>query len=203
MVPSDTNIVLLRGVLTADPRLSHTTGDRSFYTVALSVPRLSGVCDLPNLLLPEKLCGGLSEGMQVDVVGSMRSCNRFIDGANRLILSVFADSIVPTPDADADIPQNSIDLTGRICKPPVYRRTPLGRELADIMLAVRRKYGRVDFLPLIAWGKNAVTAAGLATGTSIMCRGRVQSREYIKKTDDGEVKKTAYEVSLSFLEKIE
>ena len=91
MVPSDTNIVLLRGVLTADPRLSHTTGDRSFYTVALSVPRLSGVCDLPNLLLPEKLCGGLSEGMQVDVVGSMRSCNRFITAPTG-ILSVFADS---------------------------------------------------------------------------------------------------------------
>ncbi|HHX72456.1 MAG TPA: single-stranded DNA-binding protein [Clostridiales bacterium] len=197
----DINAVFLRGEALTDPVYSHTAGGRRFYTFPICVERLSGRTDTLNLLVSEEDLGKtpVSAGDSITVEGSMRSCNHVEDGRSRLILSILAKSIVK----EEGPPENRIELTGTLCKPPVYRVTPLGRELCDVMLAIRRKYGRSDFLPLILWGKNAKTASEFSSGTSIACKGRVQSREYIKKTEQGDIVKTAFEVSVAEVSEIE
>ena len=197
----DTNYVVLNGTAVDAPQLSHNAGGRPIYTMRLSAERLSGREDVLNLTLREELCERLAikAGDKLTVTGAMRSCNHLEDGRSRLLLSVFAREAEP----GGDDKQNSILLTGTICKPPSYRVTPLGRELCDVMLAARRKYGKFDFLPIIFWGRNAKLTGTFTAGTRISCEGRVQSREYIKKTEDGETVKTAYEVSAGFVEVIE
>ncbi len=197
----DINAVFLRGEAVTDPVYSHTAGGRRFYTFPICVERLSGRTDTLNVLVAEEELEKtpFAAGDTVTVEGSMRSCNHVENGKSRLILSILAKSILKEDGP----PENRIELTGTLCKPPVYRITPLGRELCDVMLASRRKYGRSDFLPLILWGKNAKTASEFTTGTTISCKGRVQSREYIKRTEEGDIVKTAYEVSVAEVSAIE
>ncbi|MBR6739702.1 MAG: single-stranded DNA-binding protein [Clostridia bacterium] len=196
----DINEVFLRGEAVTAPSFTHTVGGRSFYGFRLSVKRLSGVADVINVVTS---CNDIEPFGLYEITGSMRSRNT-VDGDGRhLILSVFASSLRPLPKEEF-VGENTILICGTLCKPPILRSTPLGRELCDLPLAVRRPYGRADFLPLIAWGRNASIASEFTVGSHLRCEGRIQSREYVKRTEDGaELLKTAYEVSLSRIDRAE
>ena len=164
------------------------------------VYRLSDQFDLIPVMVSERLIDVKQDfvGTRIKVNGQFRSYNRHEGMKNKLQLSVFARDIENIDTEDPD--QNSARSEGFICKDPVYRKTPLGREIADVLLAVNRPYGKSDYIPCICWGRNARFASTLTVGTHIRAYGRIQSREYTKKTEDGEVKKTAYEVSISKIE---
>ncbi len=143
----------------------------------------------------------LSIGKEIVVLGQLRSYNKFVDGANKLILTVFARNIEPCIEKSKN--PNEIFLDGYICKEPVYRKTPFGREIADVLLAVNRAYNKSDYIPTIAWGRNSRFCKTLEVGDNIRVWGRLQSREYQKKISENEVvKKVAYEVSISKMEKV-
>ena len=201
-ISADLNEVLMRGLVKSGPALSHTAADQTFYIFSLSIARLSGKEDVLNVIAPATALSAFPVecGAFIELVGSVRSRNMHENEKYRLILTVYAQEI-RAPEDGAQ-PHNQVRLEGVICKPPIYRITPLGREVCDIMLAVRRRYGRADFLPLIAWGKNAVAAQDYKVGDRLGCEGRFQSREYTKLTDGVETVKTAYEVSLSALNKL-
>lgn len=166
--------------------------------------RLSDSVDRLNITISERLIANidLSIGTEVIVDGQLRSYNKFIDGSNKLILTVFARNIEPCLERSKN--PNEIFLDGYICKEPVYRTTPFGREIADVLLAVNRAYNKSDYIPTIAWGRNSRFCQSLSVGDNIRVWGRVQSREYQKKVSDTEsIKKIAYEVSISKMEKVE
>lgn len=197
------NKIYLEGRIVSELQFSHEMYGEGFYTFNLEVPRLSDAKDLLNVTVSERLIGGmeLKEGSEIIVEGQLRSYNKFVDGANRLILSVFARNIEFCIERSKN--PNQIFLDGYICKQPVYRTTPFGREIADMLLAVNRSYNKSDYIPTIAWGRNSRFCQNLQVGDNIRVWGRLQSREYEKKISETEtVKKVAYEVSISKMEKV-
>ena len=189
------NEVLLEGVALETPSLSHENHSTRFYRFPLQVPRLSGQVDVLPVLLPEPQLAQVKEGADIRIQGQLRSFNNRSGVGSRLVLTVYAQRLSP----GLDEPCNQILLSGTLCKPPVFRRTPLGRSICDLMLAVPRKYGRADYLPVIAWGQLAVRAGRLQVGDFLALEGRVQSRTYHKVTDLGTEERVASEVSMMHL----
>lgn len=203
------NQVDISGEVVSEFAFSHEVYGEGFYMIELSVPRLSDTYDIIPLLVSERLVDVTKDyrGCYLEATGQFRSYNRHEELRNRLVLSVFVREvhIVDENMDEGDLRKpNQIFLDGYICKPPVYRKTPLGREIADILLAVNRPYGKSDYIPCICWGRNARYAETFEVGGHIQIWGRIQSREYQKKISEEEVeKRTAYEVSVSKLEYVE
>ena len=195
MMTHSQNDVLLEGYPASSPEWSHENHGTQFYRFLLEVPRLSGTPDiLPVLLRADLLDRAGSQG-PLRIRGQLRSFNNRSGVGNKLVLTVYATDIQPGTGESC----NQILLTGSLCKPPIFRRTPLGRSICDLMLAVPRRYGRADYLPVIAWGQLAVQASCLGVGDSLSLEGRVQSRAYYKVTGSGTEERTAYEVSMMHL----
>lgn len=188
-----TNQVILRGSLSSLPEFSHENHGRRFYRFCLEVPRLSGTVDLLPVISEEQILNAidLSGGSMLTVIGQVRSHNLYTDSKRRLLIFVFASSIA-AEDGDAI---NEVIIQGTICREPTYRRTPLGREICDLMLAVPRAFRRADYLPCILWGRTAQEGAQLHTKDRICIQGRLQSRIYTKITETGSEERTAYEIS--------
>ena len=190
------NDVLLEGIPLSSPELSHENHGTRFYRFLLEVPRLSGTPDVLPILLPEAMRHSVAEDVPLRICGQLRSFNNRSGIGNKLVLTVYAKEL-RSPQGEYC---NQITLSGSLCKPPVFRRTPLGRSICDLMLAVPRHYGRADYLPVIGWGQLAVQASQLQVGDSLTLEGRVQSRTYQKVLEDGSVEqRTAYEVSMMHL----
>ena len=194
----DRNTILLRGELARSPRFSHESHGVPYDTFPLRVPRLSGAEDLLNILAPRALLEALElqEGETVELTGEVRSFNNRSGQGSRLVISVLARTI----ERSAEAPENRLALTGALCKLPVYRRTPLGRDICDLLLAVNRRYGRTDYLPCISWGSLALACRDLPVGTRLLLDGRLQSRVYYKEEDGVKVPHTAFEVSVMTME---
>ena len=188
------NYVELWGVAAGEPVFSHENHTRRFDKFPLRVERLSGQNDVPVIVASEALLRvcPVDEGQSLRIVGQLRSFNNKSGQGSRLVISVFAHAL----EKGGDTPFNLIQLSGILCKPPVLRRTPLGREISDIILAVNRRYGRADYLPCIAWGAVAQQAAAMTTGDRLTIEGRVQSRTYTKTEGGVSTERTAYEVSI-------
>ena len=188
------NYVELWGVAETEPEFSHENHGERFYRFPLRVERLSGQSDLPLVLVSETLLrlSPVEAGAPLRVVGQLRSFNNRSGKGNRLVISVFAQSLEPGDGSSF----NRILLSGVLCKPPVLRRTPLGRSICDVILAVNRRYGRADYLPCIAWGQVAAHVAQKSVGDRLTLEGRVQSRSYVKQTETGREERTAFEVSI-------
>lgn len=202
----ENNRVTIIGEVVSDFTYSHEVFGEGFYMVDIAVNRLSNIVDIIPLMVSERLVDVTEDyrGMIVEAAGQFRSYNRHEENHNRLVLSIFVREFALAGETEEPSNTNQIFLDGFICKPPVYRKTPLGREIADILIAVNRPYGKSDYIPCIAWGRNARYAAGFKIGEHIQIWGRVQSREYTKKLDDeNQVKRTAYEVSVSKIECVE
>ena len=189
------NQVVLTGQLASLPEYSHQNHERRFFRFLLLVERLSGTEDLLPVLAAEDVLAqaDLFQGERFTVVGQLRSFNNHAPVGRRLILCVYALSITTTQDPA----QNSVLLSGTVCKPPVYRQTPLGRQITDLCLAVPRLYRRSDYIPCILWGQTALAAAEYPTGTHLTLAGRLQSRTYLKTIDGQTETRTAYELSVS------
>ncbi|MDR0880311.1 MAG: single-stranded DNA-binding protein [Clostridioides sp.] len=203
-VNSENNIVNLRGELSKELVFSHEIFGEKFYNIDIKIKRLSESYDVLPITISERLIQDINmeKDNTVDVSGQLRSYNKSIDEKNRLILTVFAREISVLEDEESKDP-NSIFLDGYICKEPVYRQTPLGREITDLLIAINRPYNKSDYIPSIVWGRNAKFAKTLKVGDRIQLWGRVQSREYEKTLETGEVlKKVAYEVSISKIRKL-
>lgn len=200
----DTNIVNLRGELEEELTFSHEIFGEKFYSARIKIHRLSDTYDVLPITISERLLEevNLNENNLVDLVGQLRSYNKNIDNKNKLVLTVFAREI-RIVDGEAKDP-NNIFLDGYICKDPIYRKTPLGREIADLLVAINRPYNKSDYIPSIVWGRNAKFAKNLKVGDRIQMWGRVQSRDYEKKLENGEIeKRVAYEVSISKIKKLD
>ncbi len=195
------NTLRLNGIVSSDIEFSHESHGLSFYTFKIEIRRLSGTSDVINALISEVLLSDcpFKKGDFIITKSELRSFNQKSETGNKLIVSAFIKEITLSDD---EVFENELTLTGTICKTPVYRKTPLGREICDIMLAINRKYRRSDYIPLITWGRNARIADTYKTGDVITVTGRVQSREYTKVIDDEEIIKTAYEVSVSSIEAV-
>ena len=192
------NEVFLQGEVLNEPQFSHESFGQKFYTFDVRIPRLSGTYDVLPIISPKYLCDvyGIHENGKISLGGQFRSFNKVIDEIkSQLVLNVFLKDVYEYEDNKNS---NVIELSGYICKQPIYRKTPFGREITDFMLAVNRKTGRADHLPCIAWGNNARLLSKLVVSNYISCLGRVQSRDYTKVLEDGtNVVKTAYEVSIN------
>ena len=223
---SENNCVTLIGKVASDKRLSHETFGEKFYLFDLEVMRLSDIADIIPITVSERLLTNfdLSIGNEIVVDGQFRSYNNYENEKNRLVLTVFAKDIqeyskikeqeeqeieddeteeVETPEKKPEV-TNEIILIGYICKKPIYRQTPFGREIADILLAVNRAYNKSDYIPCIAWGRNARFCQNIEVGTEIKITGRIQSRTYEKKFEDGTAEtRVAYEISIASMEVIE
>ena len=209
------NRVHLSGRILTAPVFSHKTYGEAFYLMMLGAFRKSGCEDRIRLIVSERILGGRSpqEGDIVDLYGQIRTYNREVNGKNHLEINVFVRELYYWGEEHPDgifngygsfSYCNEISLEGFLCKVPVRRTSPLGREICDLMLAVNRQYNKSDYIPAIAWGRNAVYAATLAVGEKIFAEGRLQSREYRKYSDDGIAEiRTAYEVSIGRLERVE
>lgn len=194
------NRVILRGSLAGLPAFSHENHARRFYRFFLEVERLSGTADVLPVIAAEDVLNtmDLSGGGRTEVRGQLRSFNSRAPSGRKLILSVYAAELETSDEG----PENLVELTGALCKPPVYRRTPLGREICDVMLAVSRPYHRTDYLPCILWGRTAQAAAQLPPGAQLALTGRLQSREYVKLLPGGSETRVAYEVSAAAAEAV-
>lgn len=205
----ENNQVSIVGEITSDFTFSHEVYGEGFYMVDVSVNRLSNFADIIPLMVSERLVDVRESyvGQKIYVTGQFRSYNKHEESKNRLVLSVFVREIVFVEDAEEleeDIKSNQIFLDGYICKEPIYRKTPLGREIADLLVAVNRSYGKSDYIPCICWGRNARFASGFEVGGHVQVWGRIQSREYVKKLSEEEVeKRIAYEVSVSKIDFLE
>ncbi len=212
----ENNYLTLVGKVTGEKRFSHEIYGERFYIFNLEIPRLSGVADIIPITISERLISDdtLNDGQKLLVKGQFRSYNSYESEKNRLILTVFAKDVRTISEeeqneeeneiARKDIITNEVVLIGYICKKPIYRQTPFGREIADILLAVNRAYNKSDYIPCIAWGRNARFCQNLEVGSQIKLVGRVQSRTYEKKHEDGSAEtRVAYEVSVGSLEVIE
>lgn len=199
----ENNQVSIVGEITSGFTFSHEVYGEGFYMVEVAVSRLSNFADYIPLMVSERLVDVSQTyiGQKVYVTGQFRSYNKHEESRNRLVLSVFVRGIEFVEDAEEleeDIKSNQIYLDGYICKEPIYRKTPLGREIADLLVAVNRSYGKSDYIPCICWGRNARFASGFTVGGHVQVWGRIQSREYVKKLNEEEVeKRIAYEVSVS------
>lgn len=203
VIKDDTNIVNLKGEIENNLQFSHEIFGEKFYTTKIKINRLSESYDILPITISERLLEeiDLNENKLVKVTGQLRSYNKNIDNKNRLVLTIFVRDINVEEEDNKD--PNSIFLDGYVCKEPVYRKTPLGREITDLLVAINRPYNKSDYIPSIVWGRNAKFAKSLKVGDRIQMWGRVQSREYEKKHEDGEsVKKVAYEVSISKIKKM-
>ncbi len=201
-VKEDTNVVNLIGELDSNLEFSHEIFGEKFYNTKIKINRLSDSYDILPITISERLLEDIdfANNKLVSVTGQLRSYNKNIDNKNRLVLTVFVRDLKVSEEDNKD--PNSIFLDGYICKAPVYRKTPLGREITDLLVAINRPYNKSDYIPSIVWGRNAKFAKSLKVGDRIQMWGRVQSREYEKKTEDGNVlKKVAYEVSISRIKK--
>ncbi len=187
------NQITVRGCLQNLPIFSHENHGKEFYRFYLEVPRLSGAVDTLPVVAAKELLDGLdpSGGDMLTVTGQIRSHNDRQDGTRHLLIFVFACGIT----AEDGEPMNEVTLEGPLCKEPVFRRTPLGREICDVMLAVPRAFRRADYLPCILWGRTAQEMSQYHTRERIFVKGRLQSRSYTKQTDAGPVERTAYEIS--------
>lgn len=187
------NQVLLRGVLLEAPVYSHENHGKQFDRMVLSVQRLSGTYDHLNILTEHGLTENLEflDGPMVEVEGQIRTFNNHSGQGRRLVISVYAEQVRCCEGP----PENRVRLTGTVCREPVYRHTPLGREITDLMLAVSRRYRRRDYVPCILWGSVARMGAECPVGTVLTVEGRLQSRCYVKQTEEGPEERTAYEVS--------
>ncbi|WP_317368678.1 single-stranded DNA-binding protein [uncultured Tyzzerella sp.] len=198
------NIVTLIGKIISDYTFSHEMYGESFYTFKIETSRLSETSDILPITISERLIDKnlFKIGAIIEITGQIRSYNNIIDNKNHLVLTTFVKDINFNLDFNKN--PNQVSLNGYVCKPPVYRKTPFGREIADVLLAVNRSYNKSDYIPCIIWGRNAKFASGLEVGNNIKVSGRMQSRNYQKKLDNGEVlEKTAYEISVSKLEVVE
>ena len=187
------NHIILRGSLICLPQFSHENHGRRFFRFSLEVPRLSGTVDTLPVIAQEDVLNAmeLSDGEMLTVTGQVRSHNVRIDGKRRLLIFVFAELIL----CEDGEPLNEVTLSGPICREPTYRRTPLGREICDVMLAVPRAFRLADYLPCILWGRTAQECAQYHTRDVLHITGRLQSRIYTKVTDSGSEERTAYEIS--------
>ncbi|MBR1748127.1 MAG: single-stranded DNA-binding protein [Clostridia bacterium] len=191
------NVATLCGVVATEPVFSHEMYGEGFYESVIIVPRLSDSVDKIPFTVSERLLvdGQIAEGNTVTLVGQLRSYNKITDGKSKLLLTLFVRDVV---ENDEEQNPNVIDVTGYVCKPPVYRMTPFKREICDILLAVNRAYNKSDYLPCIAWGRNARYVKEAAVGTKLTINGRIQSREYQKVLEDGTTEtRVAYEVSVN------
>ena len=211
----ENNYLTLVGKVTGEKRFSHEIYGERFYVFNLEIPRLSGNSDIIPITVSERLIKEetLQEGHQLLVKGQFRSYNSYENEKNRLILTVFAKDIVEVEEKEEDEENemvkkdtitNEVVLVGYICKKPIYRQTPFGREISDLLLAVNREYNKSDYIPCIAWGRNARFCQNMEVGTEVKIVGRVQSRKYEKKFEDGTSEtRIAYEVSISSMEIID
>lgn len=193
------NKVFISGEIVTKAEFSHEVYGEGFYEMNVLVKRLSGHGDVLPVTVSERLITDkdLKVGATMNAIGQFRSYNKLVDGKSKLMLTVFVRELVE--DGEYRNP-NSIVLSGYICKPPIYRTTPFNREIADILIAVNRSYNKSDYIPCIAWGRNARFAKNLSVGEKIAVSGRIQSREYQKKITDDDIKTlTAYEVSIGKL----
>ena len=200
----ENNQVTIMGKVATEFSFSHEVFGEGFYMVEVEVKRLSNSEDRIPLMISERLIDVTQDytGEYIMVHGQFRSYNRHEEQKNRLVLSVFVREISFMEEEPDGTKTNSIWLDGYICKEPIYRKTPLGREIADLLLAVNRPYGKSDYIPCICWGRNAIYASGFEVGEHVQLLGRIQSREYVKRISDTETeKRVAYEVSVSKLEK--
>ena len=200
----ENNQVTIMGKVATELSFSHEVFGEGFYMVEVEVKRLSNSEDRIPLMISERLIDVTQDytGEYIMVHGQFRSYNRHEEQKNRLVLSVFVREISFMEEEPDGTKTNSIWLDGYICKEPIYRKTPLGREIADLLLAVNRPYGKSDYIPCICWGRNARYASGFEVGEHVQLLGRIQSREYVKRISDTETeKRVAYEVSVSKLEK--
>lgn len=211
---ADNNHLILMGKVTSDKRFSHEIYGESFYIFDLEVPRLSDTSDIIPVTISERLIQDekMIVGSKVLIRGQFRSYNSYENEKNKLILTVFAKDIFYEEEIEEQLESeeskeqtsNEVILTGYICKKPIYRQTPFGREIADLLLAVNRAYNKSDYIPAIAWGRTARFCQNLEVGTEVKVTGRVQSRSYEKKFEDGTtITKVAYEVSIGSLEVID
>ena len=201
----ENNNVELVGEIVSDFRFSHEVYGERFYLVDVAVKRTSETIDYLPLLISEYLIDVNKNhiGEIIHVTGQFRSYNRHEELKNRLVLSVFVREIEFIEEETEEMKSNQILLDGYICKDPIYRKTPLGREIADLLVAVNRSYSKSDYIPCICWSRNARHASGLPLGTHLKITGRVQSRDYIKRHSNGEEEeRRAYEVSASRIEVI-
>lgn len=208
---NDSNSVVIRGKITSKKKFSHSMYGERFYTSFLNVKRLSEYEDNIPITISERLLltRDIEIGDNVIIKGQFRSYNGYEDGKNKLDLTVFAKDIIFEDDIDEKSKEdedvnlevsNEVVLIGHICKKPIYRKTPSGREITDLLLAVNREYSKSDYIPAIAWGTNAIICEKLPVGMKVNVVGRIQSREYEKKFDNGSIEiKTAYELSVSKL----
>lgn len=202
----ENNQVTILGEIVSDFTFSHEVYGEGFYMVNVSVNRLSNFVDYIPVMISERLVDVKQDctGRYVEINGQFRSFNRHEEHKNRLVLSVFAREIEFLEEASEADATNQIFLDGYICKDAIYRKTPLGREIADLLVAVNRSYGKSDYIPCICWGRNARFASGFEVGSHVQIWGRIQSREYVKKINENEVEqRVAYEVSVSKIECIE
>ena len=210
----ENNYLTLVGKVTGERKFSHEIYGEKFYIFNLEIPRLSGNSDIIPITVSERLIkeDTLNEGKKLLIKGQFRSYNSYENEKNRLILTVFAKDITEVEESNEeenemtrkDTITNEVVLVGYICKKPIYRQTPFGREISDLLLAVNRAYNKSDYIPCIAWGRNARFCQNLEVGTEVKIVGRVQSRNYEKKHEDGTVEtRVAYEVSVGSLEVIE
>lgn len=188
------NVVRLCGSIADKPRFSHIGGTDNYFSFPLDIERLSGFVDTVNIIVRQDMLEHLEieDRRHLSVLGEMRSYNNKRGEGSRLVISVFARELSFTDEDDV----NAVSITGALCKKPNLRKTPMGRQICDIMLAVNRRYGRSDYLPCIAWGRLAESAAELKVGDIISLEGRIQSRKYIKTENGIATERTAYEVSI-------
>lgn len=194
------NSVVICGILLGRPEFSHAGRTEEYYTFPLGIERLSGAMDIINVIVRRELLEEIQpeNSSRLRVSGELRSFNNKSGQGSKLVITVFARELEFTDDED----QNAVELVGTLCKASNFRKTPMGREICDMMLAVNRKYNRSDYLPCIAWGQLAETAALWDAGTRVRLRGRIQSRKYIKNEDGIPVERTAFEVSATQIEEL-
>ena len=192
----ENNKVFLKGEVVSKPVFSHEVFGEGFYELNLSVKRLSDNFDIIPITVSERLLSinNFSVGSMVAIKGQFRSYNKMVDNKSKLLLTVFVRDLI---DYDESMNPNIIELSGFICKEPIYRTTPFKREICDMLLAVNRAYNKSDYLPCIAWGRNARFVKNIEVGQKVCLTGRIQSREYQKKLGDELTTKTAYEISIS------
>ena len=193
------NSIHLRGHVCQPLQFGHELFGEQFFVTTLRVPRLSGAEDFLPITLSERLLidEPIAAGSILCLDGQLRSYNKVVEGSGRLLITAFAQRLLPEKDEENP---NRVQLTGALCKAPSYRTTPFGREIADLMLAVNRSYGKSDYIPCITWGRTARYAANLKIGDKVQLVGRFQSRNYQKQLPDGTIlNKVAYEVSVSRL----